>query len=321
MIVIMSDNDDQSTNGVIDWINYYNKNFIRINPTDIISHLKIDESFNCSFIVNDKLVDLNDVDAFWYRRGNFNLLTSQINHDSFPFKNEINSHLKNENRVIAQFILSRLHHKNALGNYFNTDANKFSILLKAKNIGLAIPETIVTSSKEELIAFRLKHQKVITKCNSEVINRTKEGVSIISYTKEVGEKEIEFMPNSFSPSLFQKAISKKFELRIFFIDDDFFSSAIFSQLDMQTAVDFRVYNHTKPNRVVPFKLPIAIKKKLSILMKECHYNTGSIDLIVSDRNEFIFLEVNPVGQFDWVAMPCNFQLQKRIAQKLCFLSQ
>lgn len=320
MIVIISDNDDQSTNGVIDWINYYNKEFIRINPTDIISDLKIGESFSCSFKVNDKLIELNGVDAFWYRRGNLNVLTSRISDDSFPFTKEINNHLRNENNSIAQFILLSLNNRNALGSFFNSYVNKFSVLQKARNIGLVIPETIVTSSKNELISFRFKHHKVITKCSSEVIYKTKDGVSIVSYTKEIGDKELELLPDSFSPSLFQKAISKKFELRIFFIDGDFYSSAIFSQLDSQTSVDFRIYNYSRPNRIVPFDLPIIIKEKLKRLMDECRYNTGSIDLIVSTENKYIFLEVNPVGQFDWVAMPCNYQLHKRIAQRLCFLS-
>ena len=30
----------------------------------------------------------------------------------------------------------------------------------------------------------------------------------------------------------------------------------------------------------------------------------------------VFLEVNPVGQFGMVSLPCNYQLEKRIAQYL-----
>jgi D-alanine-D-alanine ligase-like ATP-grasp enzyme len=45
-------------------------------------------------------------------------------------------------------------------------------------------------------------------------------------------------------------------------------------------------------------------------------NTGSIDLIVNTTGEYIFLEVNPVGQFGMVSSPCNYYLEREIARFL-----
>jgi hypothetical protein len=87
MILILSSDDDQSTNGVIDWIHFYGCEFIRINPSDIISELHIDENFNCSFKVNDKKVCLKEVTSFWYRRGHLNLLVSQIKNETIKTEN------------------------------------------------------------------------------------------------------------------------------------------------------------------------------------------------------------------------------------------
>lgn len=96
----------------------------------------------------------------------------------------------------------------------------------------------------------------------------------------------------------------------------FFSSAIFSQSDNQTKVDFKRYNNIKPNRVVPFKLPISIEKKLICFMNDCGLNSGSIDMIYTKDKNFVFLEVNPVGQFEQVSFPCNYNIFKHIAEYL-----
>jgi glutathione synthase/RimK-type ligase-like ATP-grasp enzyme len=92
--------------------------------------------------------------------------------------------------------------------------------------------------------------------------------------------------------------------------------AIFSQLDMQTSIDFRNYNLTKPNRTVPFKLPAHVESKLIQLMSILGQKTGSIDIIVTDEKEFVFLEVNPVGQYGMVSYPCNYELNMKMAEYL-----
>jgi len=96
--------------------------------------------------------------------------------------------------------------------------------------------------------------------------------------------------------------------------------AIFSQNDEQTKTDFRVYNYDKPNRCVPFKLPVEIENKLNKLMKILDFESGSIDIIYGTDNNFYFLEINPIGQIGMVSYPCNYMLEKEIARELIHLS-
>jgi D-alanine-D-alanine ligase-like ATP-grasp enzyme len=51
-------------------------------------------------------------------------------------------------------------------------------------------------------------------------------------------------------------------------------------------------------------------------MDNFNLNTGSIDIIKDNNGEYIFLEVNPVGQFGMTSIPCNFYLEKKIAEYL-----
>ena len=97
---------------------------------------------------------------------------------------------------------------------------------------------------------------------------------------------------------------------------EIYSMAILSQLDPQTSIDFRNYNMTKPNRTVPFKLPTQVESKLIELMTALSQQTGSIDMVVTDEKEFVFLEVNPVGQYGMVSYPCNYDLNVKMAEYL-----
>jgi D-alanine-D-alanine ligase-like ATP-grasp enzyme len=51
-------------------------------------------------------------------------------------------------------------------------------------------------------------------------------------------------------------------------------------------------------------------------MSSIGLRSGSIDMILTPSGEYVFLEVNPVGQFKQVSYPCNFKLEKRIAETL-----
>jgi D-alanine-D-alanine ligase-like ATP-grasp enzyme len=92
--------------------------------------------------------------------------------------------------------------------------------------------------------------------------------------------------------------------------------AMFSQKDEKTKIDFRHYDSTNPTRYVPFKLPEELEKKLDKLMRQVNLNTGSIDMILTEKNEYIFLEVNPIGQYGMTSVPCNYYLNKIIANYL-----
>lgn len=39
-------------------------------------------------------------------------------------------------------------------------------------------------------------------------------------------------------------------------------------------------------------------------------------MIYNNDNDFVFLEINPVGQFGMTSNPCNYNLDKIIAEKL-----
>jgi glutathione synthase/RimK-type ligase-like ATP-grasp enzyme len=137
----------------------------------------------------------------------------------------------------------------------------------------------------------------------------------------VNKNQIDLLDKNFAPTMFQEYIKKDFEVRVFFFLDRIYSMAIFSQLDKKTSIDFRNYNRKKPNRFVPFILESEILSKIKKFIEVKGIRSGSIDLIFSKKQEYIFLELNPQGQFNWLSEYCNYHIEKEIAEMLINFEQ
>jgi hypothetical protein len=59
------------------------------------------------------------------------------------------------------------------------------------------------------------------------VSQTHENINYTTYTEYVNERAKSKLPDSFFHSLLQEKINKKYELRIFFYNDNYFPMAIF----------------------------------------------------------------------------------------------
>lgn len=118
------------------------------------------------------------------------------------------------------------------------------------------------------------------------------------------------------PCMIQENIDKLFEIRTTYIRGSFYSIAIFSQASEETSVDFRKYNVNQKTRDGVYVLPDSIKIKLKALVQKCGLSFCSIDLIYTPNGQFVFLEINPIGQFGMVSNYHNQQVEKQIAMYL-----
>jgi len=330
MIIVYSFNHvDEPTTEVIDWLTFYNANFLKINGEDTYINSKFCIDFkNQRFKNNTHEFNFHEVNTVFYRRWYKNLNDSS-------FYNQFISKKSNESDVkLVNKMLSFIHteYNASITAYFDSLSNakwfpfleniqrekqKMEVLRVVEKNGLKVPATIITTSKKEVINFYNFHQKkIITKPIKDVYPIYIDDTEINMYTKKIDQEQLDSMPETFFPCLFQEQIEKFFEIRVFFIENDFYSMFIFSQSDEQTKVDFRNYNYSKPNRFVPYNIPNNIKNILKKSMKELNINTGSIDIILTPENEYYFLEVNIVGQLGMVSHSCNYNLESIIAKRL-----
>mgnify|MGYP005990263201 CR=1 FL=1 len=322
-VLIFSQQSDISTNNVTFWLAILGHHAVRINVEDTVEHVAVafdDKGVKISLEVRGKKINLNRIDAVWFRRGRL-VLNRKIN---FPKELDqttylaISNHLFKEELVtLERFIDECLYDKPHFGDNRGVCYNKLIALKKAKEVGLKIPTSEINTKKKDLINFfNLHRQDCISKGIQDILSF---GIKNYGYnygTSKIEIEDLEEMDKSFFPSLLQQNIAKKYELRIFYLRSKFYAMAIFSQNDEQTKIDFRNYNDEKPNRNVPYILPKEIEQKLELFMQSMQLDCGSIDMIVTTNNEYVFLEVNPQGQYGMVSRPCGYQLDYEIAKEL-----
>lgn len=301
MILISSTLIDPVTNYVIDWIHHFapEKRVIRIN--DDSGYYFRFRGKDIYLVVGGEYILLDKIEAFWYRRGRlrYKSATTYV----------LTEMKQREEELLEEYLEYRLTQKRLVNQYSRSELNKLVVLEMANKLGLSTPETYLVETREDL--ENLKPAKLITKnfLGGSVFELSDTGA--IMYTQDLEENTE--IPAFFAPSLIQEKIPKKYELRIFYLAGKCWTMAIFSQDDEQTKSDFRIYNYEKPNRNVPFELPDDIRLKLTRLMESLQLNSGSIDLILTPDNEFIFLEINPIGQFGSVSASCNFSIERELA--------
>lgn len=329
MILIFShEHLDEPTNMVIDWLSFYEAEFLRINGDDFSNNIRFKIDFKKREIRSKtNRIDNKSINVVWFRRWK-----NPYNQTTFfdKFKEE---KFSSEDVLLIEKFHKFLNHEeqkmaNACFSIFNKvlwipkpekakgSVNKLEILLMAESNGLKVPNTIITNGKKDVIEFFKKNKSIITKPISEATTMIYKGILVPMFTKIVSRSEANLFPNTFFPSLFQENIRKQFEVRTFIHRDKIYSMAIFSQRDTKTNTDFRNYNEEKPNRYIPFLLPKDIEQNLFNLLKDLDLVTGSVDLICDVNNNYYFLEINPVGQFGMVSLNCNYNIEKMIAEDL-----
>ncbi len=326
MILILSTNQDVTTDSVMDWLSYYKTSFRRINDHDLFESNILDISFDKKskkvFTIKDKESNKNitrSINAVWFRKfGFFDELKINTKKEYISFTHLLKDEYYTVIRIFSN-LLDSLSVK-WLCDYKNIFFTKINMLLAAKEVGLTIPYTVVSSSKTEIAKFKKNKNDVITKSVKDGAVVYNENGMFSMHTKTISDEDIKKLPTNFFPSLIQECLDKEYELRIFYLMGKCYSMAIFSQLDEQTKTDFRNYNWQKPNRNVPYQLPKNIERKIKRLMTTVGLNTGSIDMVKTKKGEYVFLEVNPVGQFGMVSKPCNYFLEEKVAESLIKLA-
>ncbi len=319
MIVIYTEDNDITTNLVMDWLSVlYEGEIKRINT----------DCFQIP-IQNEYFIDISEsinIKAIWYRRPGRrpspirsippDLLREKIDDQKLEslLMYSANKELENIN---AYDIENTYKAKNILGGPLKYEVNKFQVLRIAQDIGIDIPKSVLTNSKSKLTDFYYDCQgEIISKMHDMLLCDINETHSTYAtYTEKIELNFINSLPEYFFIGHFQEKLEKEYEIRSFYLDGEIFSMAMFSQQNSQTSIDFRRYDRDSMNRRVTYRLPADLEDHIRTLMKKLNLNCGSLD-IVKTKDQYVFLEVNPVGQFGFVTGACNYHLHKKIAEYL-----
>lgn len=319
-ILIVTNKNDEHSDLVIDKLIKFKAKYIRFNTEEFPELVKIDISinnkFNGLFIFKDCQLKFSDIKSVWFRR---------------PKEPEWEKEKKFINKEANKFALNQRNHTlnglwEALDCFWVSHPQKIKEaeykiyqLKLARQLGFKIPKTIITNNIKQAKAFYLsaKEQKerIITKTliESSVIKKNKVYAiytNLIDFQNFNNPDEINLVP-----SLFQKNILKKIELRITIVGKKVYAAEIHSQESIKTNQDWRHYDFNNVPHLV-HRLPIEIEEKCIKLVHKLGLNFGTIDMIVTPDNQYLFLEINPNGQWGWIEILTGLPISDSLAKLL-----
>ena len=138
----------------------------------------------------------------------------------------------------------------------------------------------------------------------------------VVYTSKLVDLDNHISRISICPSYIQNLIEKAFDIRVTTVGESIFATAIHSQENDSTKIDWRKGEipplHTKHN------LPSDIEEKCVILLKKLNLKFGAIDLILNKNNKYIFLEINPNGQWAWIEKQLGYNISNEIVKRFLY---
>jgi hypothetical protein len=191
--------------------------------------------------------------------------------------------------------------------------SKAAQLMVAREVGFDIPRTLISNEPDLVRDFiERSHSEVVYKAHSQSLNLER-GKAL--YTGVVTSRETEQLDLiRISPGVFQDYVAKSFELRVTAVGPRLFCGRIESQSSPDTKVDWRRRPFDIERK--PFDLPSGIAAKIHEFMRRFGLLYGALDFIVTPDDRYVFLEVNPAGQYLWVETVTKMPITAALAELL-----
>ncbi len=303
MILIITHKTDFTADFVVNKLNQRGIAYRRLNCEDLLLlefNIKFDADFRYS------ILDENHYESVWFRRTKLPEIKGLSNEETIYVSGEIDSFLKNVFSTLPAKWLS------SPASVYEAE-NKLLQLKTAQRLGFIIPNTLVTNSKVELKKFyQANNQDIIIKPISQTRISYQENPAFI-FTNPVSQNLMEQIEQfDLTPCIFQRNIPKEYEIRATVVGEKVFAAAVYSQSDDETKVDWR----RKRLEFVETRLPPEIQDLCVQLLKELNLGFGAIDLIKTLGGEYVFLEINPNGQWVWIENQTGQKISKAIIDYL-----
>ena len=252
--------------------------------------------FSCAR--RDQTMTLDDADAIWLRRWYQPLASPDLHPADTRFSQA-------ESGEFMRGTLHTLDEKprfwvNPLQAKLRADRKPVQ-LLNAQAVGLRIPRTLLSNDPARIRDFfnrnngRAIYKPLTSAC------WISEQASHATFTSVLTEDLLRHDGSlANAPGIYQEFLPKAFELRITVIGRSVFAARLDSQKDGFYLVDWRANQLDNDIACELFDLPAEIEEKCLAVMARLGLVFGCIDIVVTPTDEYVFLEVNEMGQFIWL---------------------
>lgn len=173
-------------------------------------------------------------------------------------------------------------------------------LKAASELGLSIPRTLISNDPNEVRTFCEGHAGDIV-VKPLRAGQVDDGETLqLIYTNVLTKQQLGDIDSvKLAPCLFQERVEKKADIRVIVFGTAVFAFEIKSQEHESTQVDWR-RDADGSLRYVVHELPRSVSDRCVRLVSELGLAFGAIDLVLSKEDRYVFLEINPNGQWAWL---------------------
>jgi len=313
-VLIITNDHDEHADAVVVELTKRNVPVFRFHPADFPHACSVsievkDGRIEGELRNRDRRVAFDDICAAWFRRAG-NLFDARLSMTS----EKLDNYVKAQSSATVAAVCANLQtlwvsHPHVL----RRGEIKALQLAEASKAGLKIPHTLITNDPAQATTFvdRLGDAECAIKPLLAVGVTDEQGGFRLPLTKTLPRgHSLESV--ALAPTIFQPYVDKAFELRCVVIGERMFCAKMDSQADENSRIDWRGGD---PDHEI-FALPEQVEASLRRLMDNLGLNFASLDMIVTPEGEFVFLELNPNGQWLWLELELGLPLVASMADLL-----
>jgi hypothetical protein len=320
MILILTESVDSHVDSVAERLRARDADFLRFDPVEFPSRAELSVKYSALgqtdrlLRLGTRSVDLSALKAVWYRRPQVPTPHQKITDGP-------------SRALVAEecetFVLDVWNSLDCLWipapvNVFRRAQFKASQLKVASSVGFELPPTLFTNSPEEFLEFYCKHNgNIVSKLAGDSFFKTV-GPPFYRYTEVVSKRDVGYANAvRFCPVIFQAYVPKLLELRITVVGERVFAAEIHSQGSNHTRHDWRHYDNYQ-TRYLAHELPPDVATCCLRLVEALGLCYGAIDMVITPDRRYVFLEINPDGQYLWIEEATGLPISDAICDLLIF---
>ena len=302
MIIILGYENEAHANRIATCLSAMKEDFIFLDtqkyPNDILINWEATSTNKGTITINDKTIDLKDIKSVYWR--NF----SDVKYEHFEDGDNsefLSSMLERERRSALHSLFYSLD-VNWVNSMHAFDLHKKKAFLTSqfKKNGIRVPKTLITNDKNALLNFYEEN-------NKSIIYKPVLGGA---YTQKITNENLtdeQLSTLKVSPVQFQEFVDGV-DIRVYAFKDTLYSMIIES-----STIDFR---EDLSSKLIPVDLPQKVKDDCFKMMQIADLKYSGIDIRLSNKGEYVFIEANPAPMFIHAEKVTGFPLTEELVKLL-----
>jgi len=318
MILIVTAPGDEPAREVEALLRRRGAHVMRFDAADFPSRARVSVSFRANkprytLRVDDQEVQFDQLSAVWYRKPGSPAAASAI------VDPEVRAVIEQDCRDFLTSVWDSLGCFMLPGapSVMKAAQLKASQMCRAKALGFEVPATLFTNDPQAFLdLYREQSGRLISKITGALALRARFGTEFGRLTDMVSTRDVAYADAvAYCPIVLQAYVPKRLEVRVTVVGQHVFAAEIHSQATHRTRIDWRRYDLAATPHYA-HTLPHDVAARCTRLVAESGLTFGAIDLILTPEGRYVFLELNPAGEYAWIEDLTGLPISEAIAEAL-----